>query len=68
MLPGIKVLSENELVLLGAPLTESAVSYVLEQKMQTLATFFEKLSVLQPHVALFLLQHCLWIPKLTYIF
>lgn len=60
MLPGIKVPSENELVLLGAPLTESAVNYVLEEKMQTLEIFFKKLSVLQPHFALFLLQHCLW--------
>lgn len=65
--PGIKILSENNLTLLGAPLTDEATSMILDEKMEFFAFFNEELLDLHPHVALCLLKNCLWIPKLTFL-
>ena len=48
-------------------MTVDAVTSVIEAKTRVLLNYLKRLETLQPHVALHLLQHCLWIPKFTYL-
>lgn len=64
--PGISYVSELNLCLLGATVTESAIESAFENKQESLEFFLGRLQDINPHVALYLLQHSLWIPRLTY--
>ena len=64
--PGIKELSNDNLTLLGAPLTEAACDEVMEVKLDELRLMGERLAMIDAHDALFLLRNCFAIPKLTY--
>ena len=63
---GIKVIPEQDLSLLGAPLLPEAVRPILESKLENLKLMTSRLKLIDNHEALFLLQHCFAIPKLTY--
>lgn len=52
-LPGIKVMTEETFILLGAPITDEAVVPVLTSKYNILQSFFEKVSQLNTHMAFF---------------
>ena len=66
ILPDIKILSPENLQLLGAPLTNEAASIVLRQKSEMLSLMSERLNILTSHVAFFLLRASVSIPRLNY--
>jgi hypothetical protein len=65
--PGIKVLPKDTLTLLGAPILDASVDVVLAQKIADLIRLGNRLTILDPHDALFLLRHCFSLPKLLYV-
>lgn len=64
--PGIKIVQED-LHLLGAPLTLAACKNSLSILSDQLVLSVSRLIKLKSHVAYFLLKNCLAIPKLSYI-
>ena len=64
--PGIKILSNANLTLLGAPLTKEASDEIMRSKLEALQRMGERLRMIDAHDALFLLKNCFAIPKLTY--
>jgi hypothetical protein len=64
--PGIQLV-QDDLELLGAPLTLSSAKKVLLNKLLTVERSLDNLKVLHSHVAYFLLRHCFWIPKLSFV-
>lgn len=65
--PGISIVTEQSFSLLGAPIFEPAFAMSFREKQKTLQRFLERIKEITPHVGLFLLQHCLWIPRLNYL-
>src|SRR5829696_3843787 len=65
-LPGLKILRDDELTLLGAALTEQACPVIFQGKIKALELMYERLGALQSHPALFLLMNCFAIPKVMY--
>ena len=57
----------SDLTLLGAPLGNQAMKFVLEKKISELSTMESKLSWISSHHALFLLKNCFALPKLLYV-
>ena len=64
--PDIKILKEEDLTLLGAPITEASIDGVLREKLEALKLMSSRLEDIGSHEALFLLRHCVAIPKLQY--
>ena len=67
VIDGIKVLSDDELDLLGSPITEEAQAHAIQTKIEQLNTLLDNLDCIDQHQAFFLLTNYLCIPKLTYI-
>ena len=65
--PNIKIIHPENAELLGTSLGENAFEDIIKKKHDKLITLCETLSTLDNHVALFLLQNCLGIPKLQHI-
>lgn len=65
--PGIRVINEENLCLLGAPIFESAFTTVASSFLNTADVMFDRLKNLSAHTAFFLLKNCFAIPKLTYL-
>ena len=65
--PGIRILNKGEMVLLGSPLTEEAISVVLQVKTNALSQLKSRLDLIPAHCALFLLRNSLAIPRLVYV-
>ena len=63
---GIKMVNESNLTLLGAPIFSAAINSVLEPKLDNLKLMVSRLKEIDNHEALFLLQNCFSMPKLTY--
>jgi len=63
--PGIRIVQEN-LTLLGAPLTLTSCKTILSDMLETLIVTTDRLKNIKSHVAYFLLKNCLAIPKLSY--
>ena len=66
ILPGAKLL-DSEVSLLGSPLTDSAIPPILHSKIKQMKLLASRLSLLQSHFALYILQKCFGIPRLLYI-
>ena len=66
LLPEVKIVGDDELILLGAPVLETSIEMVLRKKLQDLQLMIERLGLLDVHDAWFLLKHCLAIPRLMY--
>jgi len=66
LLPGIQVVDEDCLQLLGAAVFEEAVDTALQEKAEQLGNLYDRLPLLSHHVALFLLQNALGIQKINY--
>ena len=64
--PGIRILEDQDLTLLGAPILEESGNDVLLSKLQDLSLMVERLEDIDAHDALFLLKNCFSIPKLMY--
>jgi hypothetical protein len=56
-----------DLSLLGAPLSDEAISFFIEDKTQVLGRMISRLSLLPAHCGFFLLRNSLAIPKLVYL-
>ena len=64
--PEIKVLKEEDLTLLGAPITEKALEGVMMKKLEDLDRMSDRLQLLDSHDALYILRHSLAIPKVNF--
>lgn len=64
--PGIRVVNNENLNLLGVPIFESGFQEVSASWLRTALTTFDRLKNLPAHIAYFLLRNCFAIPKLTY--
>lgn len=64
--PGI-IIQDNDITLLGAPLTDSGIATSISSKRQDLVRLVNRLAKMNSHQAFFLLRHSLSIPKLTYL-
>jgi hypothetical protein len=67
LLPGIRVLEAPDCMLLGAPLTDEALPSALLKKTDKVKLLVDRLSILQPHTALFILKNSLSIPRLVHL-
>lgn len=67
ILQGAKVTEINSLELLGAPVGAGQVPIVLNRKRSELETLCGRLELLHPQAALYLMRHCLGVPKVTYV-
>lgn len=67
ILPGLTTVDKNKLTLLGAPLTDEAIPFVMNEKIKIVSSYIDKQQKLHPHVALVFLKLCFWIPKFTYL-
>jgi hypothetical protein len=65
--PDIKHVSTASAMLLGAPIGgERSIDDILASKLLELQRLSNRMTLLEPHDALFLLKNCFSIPKLTY--
>ena len=64
--PGIKLIKEEDLTLLGAPINIEGISKVLKPKLESLELMCSRLGDLDRHEATFLLKNAFNIPKLNY--
>ena len=64
--PGIRILSDQDLTLLGAPILEASGNTVLLAKLEDLSRMTQRLEDIDAHDALFLLKNVYAIPKMTY--
>ena len=64
--PGIKLVNNEDLTLLGAPIYREGIHKVLEPKLKSLELMCERLSNVDSHEATFLMKNALSIPKLNY--
>uniref|UniRef100_A0A8D8RZN0 Reverse transcriptase domain-containing protein n=1 Tax=Cacopsylla melanoneura TaxID=428564 RepID=A0A8D8RZN0_9HEMI len=67
VLPGIRIKSDCDLELLGAPLLEEGCIPSFTQRFEDMKRMFGRLKQLNSHVAYFLLKNCFNIPKMTYV-
>ena len=63
LLPGIEMVSEENLTLLGAPILEQSVGGVLRGKLHDLQLMIKQLDQLDKQDLVFLLHHCFAIPS-----
>ena len=64
--PEIREINVDNLTMLGSPIMVEAINGVLQSKLESFQLMCERLEVLDPHDALFLLRHAFALPKLTY--
>ncbi|XP_049871788.1 uncharacterized protein LOC126370808 [Pectinophora gossypiella] len=67
LIPGLRVVTKDNFMLLGAPIFPDAVSAALREKKELLLRGHAELKRLSAHVALVLLRGSLSLPKLTYL-
>ena len=67
LLPGIKITSTDELIVLGSPIADEGVRSEIVSKRNALERMISRLSLLDPHQAFILLKNSCAIPKLTYL-
>ena len=64
--PEIREISMDSLTLLGSPILPEAIDGVLQSKLESFQLMCDRLKIIDPHDALFLLRHAFALPKLTY--
>ena len=64
--PPIRTVSSSDLILLGAPVGSNAIPTVLGEKLQALKRLCNRLSLILPHQAFFLLKNAFSLPRLMY--
>ena len=67
VIPGAAVLTDPELTILGAPISQAATEAIMANKKEELERMIYRLQNLDSHSAFFLLKNSLWLPKLQYI-
>jgi hypothetical protein len=63
--PDIRKTSAEDLSLLGSPLFEDAMPNFFSTILEKFDLLVKNIENIKPHMALFLLRHCLWILKLN---
>jgi hypothetical protein len=67
ILPGVRVLREDQQALLGSPLTQAATAPAIRVKKEALELMVSRLVQVDSHPALVLLKNCFAIPKLLHL-
>ena len=67
VLPSLKVIVPTSSTLLGAPLSERGISYVIRERAEDLERMVSKLHLIENHQAFVLLKNCFALPKLQYV-
>lgn len=67
LLPRLKVISESDVSLLGAPLSERGLAAAILGKQEDLERMVSRLTLIENHQAFALLKNCFSLPKLQYI-
>jgi hypothetical protein len=62
----VRLVSTEDLTLLGSAVTRDAIKGALLQRQDVLKVMCDRLETLDPHTALFLLANALGIPKFMY--
>lgn len=65
--PGIKVITENNLTILGVPVFEEALPKFVEDKLSQMNNASEILFELPSHLAYQILKYCFYAPKFIYM-
>ncbi len=65
--PGIRVVTDDELEVLGSPLMDTGIENFARRKFEKILVLINRLSSLQTHYAYFVLKNCIAIPKLTFL-
>lgn len=68
LLPGIRLLNQDSLNLLGTPLLKAGFSKTAQEKLLLIRRLCKRVIDMHPQQALYLLRHALLAPKLTYFF
>lgn len=66
--PGIRIVKENDLELLGAPLLDEGMETFTRNQFEKILVLINRLKSLQTHYAYFILKNCLAVPKLVHLF
>ena len=67
LLPGLKITSTDDLVVLGSPIADQGVRSEIVSKQNALEKMISRLNLIDPHQAFVLLKNSCAIPKLTYL-
>ncbi|XP_062530416.1 uncharacterized protein LOC134200792 [Bombyx mori] len=65
--PNIKVVDENSLMLLGAPILDGSIDAYIDEQIDKFSQCSNNLFEINSHMALFIIRHCLFVPKFTYV-
>lgn len=65
--PQIKIIEQDDLSLLGSPLTDFAANSILSSKINTYQLLSDRLKNIHHHTALFLLRNCMAVPMMSYL-
>ena len=63
----VSFVKKEDVILLGSPLTSTAIRPQFQHKLSIFKAMAEKVSLLDGHPAFFLLKNCFSIPKLMYL-
>lgn len=64
--PGIRVVSDDNLFILGSPVLETGMPPFFEKLLSNFSLLASNVMHIHPHMALHILRHCFWIPKFNY--
>ena len=64
--PNIRIISRDNLSILGSPLLETGVPSLFKKLLEKFNILASNITHINPHMALYILRHCFWIPKLNY--
>ena len=67
ILENVSFIKMEDVILLGSPLTSTAIRPQLQHKLSIFKAMTEKISLLDRHPAFFLLKNCFSMPKLMYL-
>ena len=67
ILENVSFVKKEDVILLGSPLTTTAIRPQFQHKLSIFKAMTEKLSLLDRHPAYFLLKNCFSMPKLMYL-
>ncbi|KAL1448357.1 hypothetical protein WDU94_014016 [Cyamophila willieti] len=65
--PGLKVVSIEELTLLGAPLSNESFENHVQTKIVSVGNLLNRCTSLSSHVAYTLIKYCLYVPKFNFL-
>lgn len=65
--PGINIVDENTLHLLGCPVLDQSFNQFIDSKIQNFSSVSDRLLKINMHTAFTIIRHCLFVPKFTYV-